>query len=144
MKRVTSERAVFDASALVRGVLGGDASAAAWLDAAADQRLRASAPDLVFAELANTLGVHVRAGVLGREQARARLRSLRALPLEIVPTSILAESALDVALSSGLSAYDACYAALAEASDAVLVTADARLAAAVPRSALLPTAAPPA
>jgi predicted nucleic acid-binding protein len=41
------------------------------------------------------------------------------------------------ALSSELSVYDACYAVLAEAEDAVLVTADRRLAAAVTEAELL-------
>jgi predicted nucleic acid-binding protein len=128
----------------VRALLGGDANAAAWIDRASAGSVDGLVPDLVFAEVANTFVVHVRAGALDRSQVRARMRAARALPLEVVPTAVLAESAVDVALNRELSAYDACYAALAEASEAILVTADRRLAEAVPRSALLPGAAPPA
>lgn len=128
----------------MRALLGGDANAAAWIDRASAGSVDGLVPDLVFAEVANTFVVHVRAGALDRSQVRARMRAARALPLEVVPTAVLAESAVDVALNRDLSAYDACYAALAEASEAILVTADRRLAETVPRSALLPAAAPPA
>lgn len=45
--------------------------------------------------------------------------------------------AVGPALARGLSVYDACYAVLAEAEDAVLVTADRRLAEAVTRAELI-------
>ena len=50
---------------------------------------------------------------------------------------MLAEPAVGFAISQGLSVYDACYAVLAEAEDAVLVTADRRLAAAATRAELV-------
>jgi predicted nucleic acid-binding protein len=123
--------------------MGGDENAGLWLDSAAEGRLHSMVPDLVFAEVANALVAYIRAGVLEPEQARVRLRDLLALPLMVIPVRQLAEAAFDAALARGLSVYDACYAALAAASGAVLVTADAKLAAAVPRSALLPDAGPP-
>ena len=49
----------------------------------------------------------------------------------------LALDALSLAVDRGVSGYDAMYLALAEATDAVLVTADRRLAAAATRSELL-------
>lgn len=85
----------------------------------------------------------MRAGALRAEDARAGLRVVRELPLEVVPARELAGAALEVALARGLTAYDGCHAALAEASGAVLVTADGDLAGAVRRSALLPAAGPP-
>lgn len=65
------------------------------------------------------------------------------LPLEVVSLRVLGDAPFALAVARGLSAYDACYAALAEASGAVLVTADVELAGAMRRSALLPDAAPP-
>jgi predicted nucleic acid-binding protein len=55
----------------------------------------------------------------------------------------LAPPALAVALARRVSAYDACYLVLAEAANAVLVTADRALADLAPRSALLPYDGPP-
>jgi predicted nucleic acid-binding protein len=124
--------------------MGGDENAGLWLDSAAEGRLRSTVPDLAYAEVANALAVYVRAGVLEPEQARVRLRDLLDLPLMVIPMRQLAETAFDAALARGLSVYDACYAALAEASGSVLVTADAKLAAAVSWSVLLPDAGPPA
>jgi predicted nucleic acid-binding protein len=100
-------------------------------------------PELAFVEVANALVVYSRSGAIGAEGARASLGTLLALPLAVVSLQELVEAALEVAQASGLSVYDACYAALAEASHAVLVTADNGLAAAVPRSVLLPDAGPP-
>lgn len=80
---------------------------------------------------------------LGQDDARSVLEVVTVLPFAVISLPLLVRAALDLALARGLTAYDACYAVLAEATDAVLVTADVRLAAAVPRSALLPAAAPP-
>lgn len=93
--------------------------------------------------MGNGLVGYVRANAIGIDGARASLRTLVALPLAVVSMRELVETALQVALARDLSAYDACYAALAEASGAVLVTADVDLAGAVRRSALLPDAEPP-
>lgn len=114
-----------------------DPQAVRWLDDVAQGRLRAAAPEIAFAETAHALARYVRAGKLGPEQARALLHALARFPLTVESLRGLVEAALAVALARGLTVYDACYAALAEASGAVLVTADARLAAAVPRSELL-------
>lgn len=100
-------------------------------------------PDLAFVEVANALLLQVRARGLAEREASSRLDWVGRLPLRVVPSRVLARRAFDVALERGLSAYDSCYAALAEASGALLVTGDARLAEAVQRSALLPAAAPP-
>jgi predicted nucleic acid-binding protein len=61
---------------------------------------------------------------------------LLTLPLERHDAA-LAPAALSAAIGLELSAYDAAYAALAEALDTVLVTADRRLAGAVPRAELV-------
>jgi predicted nucleic acid-binding protein len=101
------------------------------------------APDLVFGEAANAFRSYVRSGVLHEEDARAKLAFLVELPLKIASLRSLAVDSLGAALEHGLSVYDACYVVLAEAADAVLVTADARLAQSSTRAALLPEAHPP-
>jgi predicted nucleic acid-binding protein len=94
-------------------------------------------PDLVFAEIGNALAGYVRAKKLTLQGAREALEFAVRLPRHVLPVGELAAAALVVAVSRGLSVYDACYVVLAEAEDAVLVTADQRLAAAVSRSELL-------
>ena len=59
------------------------------------------------------------------------------MPLGVVSTKELIRDAIAIASARGLSAYDACYVALAEGNDAVLVTADVKLAAACARAELL-------
>ncbi len=56
---------------------------------------------------------------------------------------LLARQALGLGIVRGLSAYDASYLALALGTDAILVTADRRLAAEADKSALLPDEGPP-
>lgn len=140
----TPARAVLDASALLRGLLGReDPAAAEWIDAAVRRAPEALVPDLAFAEVANALAVSARAGRLAPEDGERTLDALVALPLRSIPSRELAPPALRLALSRAVSAYDGCYLALAEAADAVLVTTDRRLAAAATRSALLPGTRPP-
>jgi predicted nucleic acid-binding protein len=62
---------------------------------------------------------------------------VRRLPFDVHPSRRIAPAALAVSLGRGITAYDACYAVVAELWDAVLVTADRRLAAAVRRSELV-------
>ena len=132
-------RAVLDASAVVRGLLPlGDPSAEAWLEAVAAERVEAFVPDLVFAETAHALSRYARGGALGARDASDALEELDALPLTSMPVKRLMQAALAAALELGLSVYDSCYLVLAEMVDAVLVTADRRLAAASPRAVLLP------
>ena len=100
-------------------------------------------PDLVYAETANAFRSYVLAGALADEDARAKLAFVTELPLRIASLRSLAVDALGSALELGLNVYDACYLVLADAADAVLVTADQRLARAATRAVLLPDAAPP-
>jgi predicted nucleic acid-binding protein len=65
------------------------------------------------------------------------LDQLLRLPLAAVSTKELVSEATALSSARGLSVYDACYAVLAEANDAVLVTADSKLAAACAQSELL-------
>ena len=95
------------------------------------------APALFAFEIANALAKEVRAGSVTAAIAFERLRALLDLPLELVPGEALAEAALESALDLGLTAYDAAYVVLAEAHEALLVTADRRLAEAYRRAELV-------
>ena len=96
-----------------------------------------SVPDLVFPEVGNSLCLYVRDATLTVDGALRRVAFVHRLPLEIRGHDALIQPAVGVAISRGLSVYDACYAVLAEAEDAVLVTADRGLATAVARSELV-------
>lgn len=109
-----------------------------WLSRVEEGKVVAHAPDLLFPELASSLLGYVRAGDFPVAVAQERIGLVRDLPLLIRPTGELVGAALAFALELGLSAYDACYAVLAESASATLVTADAGLATAYSRSVLLP------
>ena len=94
------------------------------------------APDLLFAEVGNTLWKKTRRRELRPAEARVVLRGLASVPLGITPTRDLVSGALDLALHVGCTAYDAMYLALAMHHDCRLVTADRRLHELVGRRAL--------
>ncbi|MGE0795104.1 MAG: type II toxin-antitoxin system VapC family toxin [Acidimicrobiia bacterium] len=83
-------------------------------------------PDLLRIEVASVLRSHALRGALSHDQADAALDDLLALPVTVFPTAPLLRRAW--ALRSGVSSYDGCYIALAEAVDRPLVTADRHLA----------------
>ena len=130
-------RVVLDASVLVRALVAEDERAAAWVALIDEADTTASAPELVFAEVAQALAGYVRSGVLGRKAAHTRLEFVTELPLTVYGVGELVGAAIGVALERDLSVYDACYAVLAEADEAILVTADRLLAAAVQGSELV-------
>jgi predicted nucleic acid-binding protein len=102
------------------------------------RRLRgALAPELVLAEVANALLGYVRADRLSAADASTALADARANELELCSLADLIEPAFEIAHLLGTSAYDACYLALAEQQDAVLVTADQRLAGLAARAELV-------
>jgi predicted nucleic acid-binding protein len=134
---VTAAKAVFDASVLVRAALDSHDAARDVVKAAEAGALTAAAPDLVYAEATSAIVKAVRAGNVTPIDGAAVLSAIIDVPMTIVATGSLAPAALDVALRNALSAYDACYVALAEALDATLVTADRRLAAAASKAELI-------
>jgi len=85
------------------------------------------APDLLLAEVANTLWKKTRRRELKPGEARLVVRGLASVSLEITPTRELLTGALDLALHVGCTAYDAMYLALAIHHGCRLVTADRRL-----------------
>jgi predicted nucleic acid-binding protein len=141
---VTPTRAVFDASALVCAATAPEDEAAdAWVAALAAGHVEGLAPDLVYAEVANALWLYVRDSAFSAEDADETLRLLTELPLRIASLRSVAVDALALAVERSVTVYDATYLVLAEAADAVLVTADRRLAQGAKRPALLPDVRPP-
>ncbi len=113
------------------------------MEAIAGRRVRARVPDIVFLEVANAFLKYVRAGSMAIDAADEGLSRVLAAPLERVAAELIARQALALAAVRGISAYDGAYLALALGTNAVLVTADRRLAAEAERSALLPNEGPP-
>jgi predicted nucleic acid-binding protein len=83
-------------------------------------------PDLLALEVLSVLRRHARRGDLTGAQADAAVDDLVDVPITLYPTAPLLRRVWG--LRANLSSYDAAYVALAEAIDAVLVTADRRLA----------------
>jgi predicted nucleic acid-binding protein len=81
-----------------------------------------AAPELVDLEVLSTLRRAARAGRLDERRSGQALEDLAALPLRRVPHLALLPRIWE--LRDNLTVYDAAYVALAEALDAVLVTAD--------------------
>jgi predicted nucleic acid-binding protein len=134
---VAKTRAVLDASVIVRAVIDEAHDAREWVEQLRDARAEVIAPDLVYAELANAFARYVRTDAVELERAIHLLASIVELPLDVRANRTVCGLACSLAIQEGLTAYDAHYLALAEAEDAVLVTADRRLAAAASRSILL-------
>jgi predicted nucleic acid-binding protein len=122
--------AVLDASTFILGLWGEQPAAESWIERVYARSVTALAPDLVHAEVANALVLEHRVTGVPLDAVAFVLDRLLALPLSVVPLDALAASALQTAIARDLSVYDACYAVLAEANAAPLITADRKLAAA--------------
>lgn len=116
---------VLDASVLAN-VVGDDGPAGI----AARSRLaaagQASVPDLADVETVSVLRNRWVAGTLPEFRFRQAIDDLVALPIVRFPTAPLMVRAFE--LRANVTAYDACYVAVAEALACVLVTGDERLA----------------
>lgn len=84
-------------------------------------------PDLFYIECTNIIWKYVRRLGLAVKDAEAYLTQLTSFMLQSTPTALLAEDALALAIAHNISAYDACYVALAQQLQAPLVTADEKL-----------------
>jgi predicted nucleic acid-binding protein len=85
-------------------------------------------PDLFYVECANILWKYVQRFSYPAESARQDIADLQMLALHSLPTAALIADALELALELDVTAYDACYAALARRLELPLVTADTLLA----------------
>ena len=128
---------VFDASALVRALVDYEPGAVDWLERVAREDVRATCPELIYAEVANAVLVQPRAGSLSSAEAQAVVDAAVNAPFATERVASLAAPAVRVAAERGLSAYDACYVVLAETLGATLITADRRLAAATADAVLI-------
>ncbi len=118
---------VIDASVLAN-VVGDDASAGALARHRLEEAGAASAPDLVDVETVSVLRRRWLKGDLTDDRFRSAVDDLLALPITRFPTGSLMSRAFE--LRANVTAYDACYVALAEALECTLVTSDQRLASA--------------
>lgn len=84
-------------------------------------------PDLFFIECANILWKYTRRFGRPLEDSLADLADLACLALRVVSTAELMEASLALAVQTGITAYDACYAALAQRLNVPLLTADKAL-----------------
>jgi predicted nucleic acid-binding protein len=84
------------------------------------------APHLLDLEVAQCLRRYERSGQIASARARGALEDLSELPIERYPHDLLLPRVW--ALRSNATAYDAAYLALAEALQATLLTADAKMA----------------
>lgn len=116
---------VIDASVLANALADdeGDGQAARRELRAADE---VTAPDLIDVETASVLRKRWLRSTLSDQRFSVAIAHLQQLGFERVPTLRLVPRAYE--LRANVSAYDACYVALAERLDCELVTADGRLA----------------
>ncbi len=89
--------------------------------------LQSLAPDILPAEIANSLSKRVFRGVLEALEAAAQFDRFRRSCPALISNSLLAEAALRLALRHRRSVYDCLYVALALETPCDLVTADERL-----------------
>jgi predicted nucleic acid-binding protein len=85
------------------------------------------APDLLFAEAANTIWKKIRRQELTVEAGQRLVADIGRIAVETVSCRALAEDAHALANATGRTAYDAMYVALAVRFDTRLLTADERL-----------------
>lgn len=136
MSETTSE-IVLDASAAVRGLLRDEGSAFEVVAVVSAGTTAAHVPDLFVAEVTNAFVVRARASRWPAAKAALSLDVVLSWPLVVQACRPLAVHALEAATRRGLSAYDAFYTVLARELDIPLVTADRRLAEAVPGAVLV-------
>jgi predicted nucleic acid-binding protein len=84
------------------------------------------APELIYCEVTSAVRRLESAGQLSPSRAAAAIADLVAMPIEIAGHRLLTSRCWD--LRHNVTVYDAAYVALAERSEATLVTSDARLA----------------
>jgi predicted nucleic acid-binding protein len=84
-------------------------------------------PDLLFPEVGNVIWKKVRRGELTAREGQRLAADISGIAVETVPTRGLMIEAHAVAITTGLTVYDAMYLALAVRLETELITADDRL-----------------
>lgn len=117
---------VVDASLVLKWFIPEIHSEAArrWLGASHDY----VAPDLLFAEVGNAVWKKVRRKELEEAEGRQLVKALGQVAVETVATRNLLEDALALALTAGVTVYDAMYLALAVRLETAVITGDDRFA----------------
>jgi predicted nucleic acid-binding protein len=118
-------RVVVDASVAVKWFLPETLSVEARSLLRGDYDLQA--PDLLWAELGNTLWKRFRRGELDEETAKSALHDFGRFPVRPARAHRWTEAALDLAIRHGVTVYDGLYLAVAAGHRLRLVTADRRL-----------------
>jgi predicted nucleic acid-binding protein len=118
---------VLDASAFLRAAVEEKDVARLWIAAVDAGEVSGTVPEHFYVEVANALRAYVRAGRMGAVIAAELVTRCFDLPLAARPARNLVAAALVRSLQLDLTVYDAAYVVLAEAADAVLVTADREL-----------------
>lgn len=95
------------------------------------------APDLLFAETANTIWKKIRRGELEPDEGQHMVADIGRIAVETISCRALAEDAHALANATGTTVYDALYVALAVRLETRLITADDRLEAAIRRTPAL-------
>ncbi len=85
-------------------------------------------PDLFFAECGNILWKAARRKRVSAEKTLAAIQLIAQLQLATIPTVGLLETTLEIAINYGRTFYDSLYLAVSAKQQAVLVTADEKLA----------------
>ena len=117
---------VVDASVVIKWFVPEVDSEAArrWLDAPHDY----IAPDLLFPETGNTVWKKVRRGELTPDEGQRLVTDLSVIAVEAVAMRALLPDAHALALSTGITVYDATYLALAVRLETQVITGDDRFA----------------
>lgn len=118
---------VLDASMVLAWLLAEDASEDAVTVRGRLAQERAIVPSLWVYEVANALTAAVRRGRLPENLLDASLRTVAALPVDVVEPNRDLAAVVEFASRHGLSVYDAAYLQLAVAQDLPLTTLDDRL-----------------
>jgi predicted nucleic acid-binding protein len=126
---------VVDASLVIKWFVPEIYSEAArrWLDASHDY----VAPDLLFSEAGNVLWKKVRRKELDENEARQLVVDLAQVAVETVATRSLLQDALALALTGGITVYDAVYLTLAVRLETEMITGDDRFVAKIAQHPLL-------
>ena len=92
-----------------------------------DERRRALAPDLIYAEFTNAVWKRVVRYNMSVDDGADIVAAFTHLPLTIAPSFPLLQSAYRLAAEYAITAYDALFVAVSQQTAAVLVTCDAAL-----------------